>query len=200
MFLSMAWVLSYCLPGEKSPKHPIHTNTHTHTHTHCFYGNIDKVLFDCCTECFLNSIRTSLECSHIYRGIPPTRNTNPACHRHTLVQPQHLQITSSVLISKLIINPSSDMVYIWSSVYKSILLNLSPSLTFQVTLVTRTACLLAGTCRAPHPSSPTTTPSPPPWTDTEPPGWPTWVTLDPQVSSTDLPPTLLTQVSVLLIS
>lgn len=72
-------------------------------YTHTAYGNIDKVLFDCCTECFLNSSRTSLQCSHTYQGIPPTRNTNPACHRHTLVQPQHLQITSSVLISKLII-------------------------------------------------------------------------------------------------
>ena len=63
----------------------------------------------------------------------------------------------------------------------------------QVTPVTRTACLLAATCRAPRLSSPTTTPSRPPWTDTER-GWPTWVSPGPPASST-APPTLLTQVS-----
>lgn len=69
----------------------------------------------------------------------------------------------------------------------------SSLLSSQVTPVTRTACLLAATCRAPRLSSPTTTPSRPPWTDTER-GWPTWACQDPPASST-APPTLLTQVS-----
>uniref|UniRef100_A0A671Q709 Transcription factor COE3-like n=1 Tax=Sinocyclocheilus anshuiensis TaxID=1608454 RepID=A0A671Q709_9TELE len=61
----------YGMPHNNQSKTP---NTHTHTHT--AYGNIDKVLFDCCTECYSRNSNSVSPRGYVPSSTPQQSNYN----------------------------------------------------------------------------------------------------------------------------